>query len=651
MAAPAVPQLPPTRRRVRRIRRPNLGVYLNRPSLDLDPRALIDCLNIRIKDAHVLSENMGWVPFPEGIGDGNQFNLDSRQVLYIDAFFTRAGAQTLIFGNQKDLFKFNEGANVLNYITPIYATGTVDNTPGPDNLTITGTGTLWDTARTTTPTAGGYGKNAVSGMEISFGSAVEVLPTATWHEIDAVASDTVLTILTDPGVIGPGASYTIRQTFTGDNFDIWDGEVFPDAQEDDEDKMFITNGVEMVKWDSNDLTTAWFFPGFSCRGFREWKQIMLAFHVTEAGEVKPQTIKSSRLNFPEDYTTEEATEFVSASGVSELLNLTPLSDAVVAYYERAVSLISFVGPPLFWVTREAVPGRGLLAPGALVDFGDFHEFLSNDRAYRFDGVTLEEIQSQVFREVLRKHAPNRSDRAYAHIDEESGEVIWSIPLTTDGSAADEPPMTGYVSHYLEHVSENVQTPMTIRDWPFTASGFFARQTGSLRFSDLNVVGTHEFDKVSFTWDDRALQAAFPFNIVGDGNGDIWIVGIADTQHFPSAQTDGTFTGKIQSFARFPRIALGDAERWSLLHWIEPYSARRGGTYGLNCVPIMFDQAEADVVFATDATQFYDLQQLTDRYVPFRIVGRYAEFLFGTDAKNQPWDIAGYALSASVLGRR
>jgi hypothetical protein len=280
-----------------------------------------------------------------------------------------------------------------------------------------------------------------------------------------------------------------------------------------------------------------------------------------------------------------------------------------------------------------------------MDFGDYHEFLSRDGVYRFDGVTIAEAMEQVFKEVLRKVAPNRVRRAYAHIDEEYAEVIWSIPLTTDGQEADAPPAIGYVEHYLEDNGPNLPTPVTIRDWPYTAAGFF-QSIESLRFVDFP---TTAFRDSSLQWDDRALQAAFPLLIVGDENGDIHIL-----------NTTNTLGGNlgVNMYAHFPRFAAGDGETKGHIVHLEPYTSTRAGStdYTLRIQLNFFDTADGASIGSLG--ERFDMTGQGKRYVPIRKVARYCDVMFWTygggtyrGIKEQPWDLAGYEIKVVPAGNR
>ena len=629
------------------MRRPNLGVYLDRPSLDIDPRGLKDCLNVKIRDKRIVAEGMGWENFPQFASDVNRINLDDLRVLFIDEYRSTAGVTTAIFCNQKDIFKFNPSAGppaTVTYMTPRYAVGTA-SCAGSTTTIVGAGGALWDTGKTTAPIDGGYGNNVKAGNYISFGAADEDAQDATWYEIDSVTDDTHLELLVDPGVVADGP-YTIRQTLTGDNNDIFEAATFQNSQDTRHlglDVYYMTNGVEMFSWDGNDPTFLRFWPGFTGKNLRVTRQVLVIWNLLESGTRKHGSLRYSDTSHPDNMATEGAGEILPSDGILDLLNVVPLGDQLVCYYQGDLVMLQSVDAPLYYIARVAVPGVGLVAQRAMMDFGDYHEFLSVDGAYRFDGVTITEAMPQVFRDVLRRISPNRIKQAYAHIDEPNGEVIWSIPLATDGQADDAAPSIAYAEHYLEDVGPNLSTPMTIRAFPFTAFGIYLA-TGSLKFSDFPAT---YFEDSALQWDDRALQQAFPFEIVGDENGDIYIRNTSNTMA----------GGAVVSFAQFPRFALGDGEFKALLHHVEPYASRRQGasSYELRCVVKFFDFADTSKVSNT-ASATFDLTNESLRYMPIRGGGRFAEILFYTiggqvPVQSEPWDCAGYAIKTSAMGDR
>ena len=154
--------------------KPNLGVYLDRPFIDIPRRGAIVVDNFRIKNGRIIRENMGYDKF-------TAVNLGGALTM-IDGFFLRNNTQFLIFGTPKNLFKYNEGTDTVSYLNPIYATGTVSVTNG--SAIVTGSGTTWTT-------------NAKAGDEFHLGSATQNDPTATWYEIQSVDSNTQVTLTTN----------------------------------------------------------------------------------------------------------------------------------------------------------------------------------------------------------------------------------------------------------------------------------------------------------------------------------------------------------------------------------------------------------------------------------------------------------------------
>jgi hypothetical protein len=549
----------------------------------------------------------------------------------------------MILTNQRDVFRYDAGAEKVEYMTPIYATGSAEVITGGTTTTVTGTATAWDTNITTTPDSDGYGKNAKAGYEISFGAADETDPGATWYEIDSVTGDLELELTSAIAAVADG-DYTIRQLMRGDNNDIWESETFRDAQGGPYaaglDVYFLTNGVEMMSWDGSSEQMDWFYPGFVAKNLRTHKQTLAMWNFTEGGVNKPGALRYTELNYPFNWTTNGAGEVLPADGVLDLLNVVPLGDQIVCYYQGDIVLMQYVGPPFYFIARVAVPGKGLIAQRAVMDFGDYHELLSRDSIYRFDGVQLLESAKQVFREVLRRASPNLIGQAYAYMDEENGEVIWSVPLGSDGQDADQAPTTAYVEHYLEDVGPSLPTPCTIRDFPFTAVGQYI-SSSSLTFDDFPATA---FEDSALQFDDRALQSAFPFLVVGDNDGNVAILNTTNTK----------FGAGYLSYARFPRTALGDGEFKGLVHRIEPHATRRQGatSYPLRVMLATSDFADGDI--GGWYGHEFDLTQRGSRYVSVRQAGRYGEVIFfttGADGPAEPWDCAGYEIKVSAMGDR
>lgn len=627
----SLPALPPSTLGRDTVIAVNQGVFLDRPSIRVPKGGLTDCLNVRVKDKQLRNENMGWETFPTG---ATALVLDAAQPLLIEQFFRRTGSQTLLFANKFDLFRFDSATSLLHYVTPQYGAGTVSAIGAGPNSTVTGSGTLWNTA------AGQRSAQVRAGDYIAFGTAnyTDQLPAANWYKVQSVGSDTSLVVTGDASSESTGA-YTIRLTFAGDEFDRFTSAVFPAALPEDEDQIYISNGVDAPMYWNADITpdvgALYYDPGFTARVLIVAKNMLLYGDILESGERKSLGFRNSNVANPRDVTTGLAAELVSTEGIDRLLEFRQLGDIIVAYHERSINILQFVGLPFIFIIRTAIPTIGPIAAGAIADFGDFHEFLGPDRAYEFNGVGIDEIGSQAFREVLRRLSPDRLARIITHIDEEQGELHWITPLAAD-SAADSfaGPEKAFTEHYLEDLPSGL-VPITIRELPATATGYFERET-TLTFA--TIVG--DWQSYNFTWDDRFFEAAFPFNLFGDENGNLFILGTRDDQA-------GV---KLQSFARFGRFPVADGRNKGFLKRIEPFAKERSGS----TVPLTINVYGADAVeslMTLKATNTFDLTFAGLRFASFRAMMRYAEIEFTTNALAARWEIDGYATESQRAGWR
>lgn len=575
-----------------------------------------DCLNVRVKEGKVVRDNMGWGAFPN---DADALALGG-PVLLIDNFFLST-SQILIFGTDTDLFRYDEGTSTVVFITPRYETGTVSVTNG--SAVVTGSGTTWST-------------NLKAGDRIALGAS-ETDPEATWYTIDTVDSDTQVTLTANYAeATSSGEAYTARLTFTGGVRDYWRTESFPKAQPGGDDLWFATNGIDdVVTWDGVDDQVSVSTIGIKCKTLSRYKNMMIYGHITVSGDLRSFSIRNSAIGEPENVSTKEAAEFVVHDGVDPIVALVPLGDSLTIYGERSITLAQFVGPPLMFVFRAVIAGLGALAGRAIADFGDFHEFLGADAQYRFDGIGVAEIGSHVWREILRKQSPQRLDAIISHFDEENGELLWGMPLNTDADPENGSIERVHVEHYLEEVGSD-PTPFTIREVPATAFGFFER-LDTLRFSDI----TTAWSEQNFRWNDRFLQAAFPFNLFGDANGNVFILN----------ERDSKAGAAITSYARFGRVAAMDGVRKGVVRRIYPFTSRIPGvTYTLDVKVWRAESMADDRTLA--GTFSHDLTHPEGRFfVSPRVSARYMQIEFGTDGISEPWEISGYDIDIVPSGAR
>ncbi len=604
----------------------NLGLFFDRPLLSIPRRGLRDGHNFRITEGRLNNLNLGWDAF-------GSFNTLNGAVTLIDQFFFRNGGVKLVFGTIKDLYQYDDGAGTVAFLTPIYNTATVDVSAASPAVVSTNTGTP------------NWTSNVKAGDAIYFGATAETDPDATlnggWYTIDTVDTDDQLTLTTAvTGAPLTNVGYTARKLFTGDVFDRWTSATFFDAQPQDEDTLYLTNGVDDIfKWDGNAAQVVDAGLTFTCKHMTVYKNTMVYIHIIEdSGEIKPTSIKNSDAANPEELATGIAGEFIVGDAVDPLTTGVPLGDNLILYSARNIVAAQYVGDLLGYVFRNVAAGVGPISGASVADFGDYHEFVGPDSQYVFDGVSLREGASHVFREVLRTKSPNRLDLAFSLFDEENAELIWAVPLTSDALGAGEnSPQTAYVEHYLEDTGQDGVTPVSRRDFPFTAGGYFQRST-TLTWDQISSTWAAQ----DYRWNDQFFEAAFPLVLAGDEDGNIWTLNTSSTKGDGSA---------LPSYVRFGRVAVSDGRDRNLITRIYPFAQDYpAADYDLTVKLWGSDTASGDAALL--ATLDYPLTggQANHFVSPFR-VARYAEVEFGTTGAGDIWSLLGYDLDIRKGGRR
>lgn len=450
-----------------------------------------------------------------------------------------------------------------------------------------------------------------------------------WFTIQAITNDTSITLSTSAGtaVAGP---YTIRRKYSNAAWVNWSFDTFVNDGTSGDDLWFATNGLdEVTTWNGID-TTATLHPelGFTCKTLSTYSNMMIYGNITMAGDLLPADIINSDVGLPLNAGstgTGLSEQFTTHSGTDEILNLIPLGDYLVVYCARTIVPIQFVGDPLIFVFRVAIAGVGPISSNAIADFGDFHEFAGADAGYVFDGVTLKEVNSHVWRDILRQADPMRRRQAFAHFDEEQGDLIWSIPGNTDAGVGDigAPAAIAWPEHYLEDPGYGFEgSPFSKRQFPFTITGFYERSVGMAWNEVLET-----WEEFNFAWNDQFFQAAFPLNISGDENGVIWVLN----------QTQTANGAALPSYVRTGRFATRSGREKDLLTRVYPFA--RSLPFNLEIELFM-----GDFIAGTPnskGTQLFDMNLVEDtHFVVFYRRGRVAEFKFGSSAGN-PWVLEGW----------
>lgn len=540
-----------------------------------------------------------------------------------DKFITRDAGEHVIFFTDRNIYRLVEAENRVVFLNPAYSTGTVTAA----GTAITGVGTDWSPL-------------IKPGDEMAFGTAIQNDPGAQWYTIATVNSDTSITL--DESVVETvsGAAYTIRRTFTGAADDIWSTETFvaPDDGVGD-DLYFVTNGVDPIcTWDATStFMVSRESLNFTCKYLAVFKNMMLYANITETGgDFLPTDFINSDVGIPLEVVLGLAGQFRVHDGPDHIRNLEELGDNIVFYSERTLTHVQFVGDPLVFIFRSAsTGGNGLIASRLLADFGDYHEFVGQDTLYKFDGVSVQEVGQQVWREVLRTRDPVRHEMGFCHFDEENGELHFVIALTSDAGVgiAGASPERSYVEHYLEIPDTRIQNPFSVRSLPFNGSGF-ANVSGVLTWADL----TNAWETYGLKWNDSFQFAAFPLNIFAKDDGRIYTINIVTT-------ANGT---ALPSFVTFPRRLVAPTNSYAQGLLTRVYSFMETGTGNVTVTTRFYDHPNGPV--SRSKTNSFDLSLPQEgHFVTPYGKGRAFDIGFSTDTED--WMMNGYDTEIKLEGVR
>lgn len=405
--------------------------------------------------------------------------------------------------------------------------------------------------------------------------------------------------------------------------------------ENAQDYFLITNGVDPIKyWDGISPSIA-DLPGLDdCDGgvksvrakaMLYFQNFLILLNTTENGHPCPQRMRTSQIN---DITKWKKNSDGSGEsfwgdltdGVDWGVRLMPFANYVVAYKERSIQVLSYVGGDLVWDKRPAIIGTGLLAPRAIVDLGDEHIFIGPDNIYSFDLVDVKIAGDDIAKEFFRLLDPGKANLTIGFFIEETPEAWFVFVSTTSPDGLPD-----------KAIVYNTDTKAwSIRDLPFTCFGYYNLVDDPIWDADEDT-----WDSDDTEWDDSRSLANAPINLAGDKNGYVYVFG--------GNSKDGE---DLDCFVRTKLFDFKNPFQLKRAKRIQ-FMVSREGSYDLQVKVYTAANVDEDLVLAS--TKYMSLDKTTPPWIDIDVTARYMMFEFATLKKDQPFRITGYVIYYDTRG--
>lgn len=398
------------------------------------------------------------------------------------------------------------------------------------------------------------------------------------------------------------------------------------------DMFVITNGKDTVRsWDGvsetivdlpglTDCVNAGQTAGITVNNARclaYFNNFLILGGTTEDGTAYPQRLRWSQIGNIQKWKLEtngsgQAGHGDMTDGVDWIVRLLPFKNYLVAYKERSIQVITYVGGTEIFDKWPAIAGTGLLASKAIVDLGDEHLFLGPDNFYSFNFQEVLVAGDDIAKDFFSQLDPDKANLTTAFVVEENSEV-WFAYVSTNSSNG----------LHDKAVVYNYETKAwSFRDMPMTSFGYYRAKTNTTIDSfDIDI------DSMNSNFDDSQNLANAPINLCGDAQGYIYVLS--------GHSKDGA------DLPCFVRTKLFDFGRPDLLKRAKriQFMISREGPYNLEVR--IGTAANVDEPITWSDTKYMSLDRTTPPWVDFDVTDRHMMFEFGTPSKDQPFRITGY----------
>jgi len=342
--------------------------------------------------------------------------VDYPPIQGIETFWDTTGNKTTIIFDKKFIYAVTAAGYVRKEWT--YATGTCSSS----GRTVTGSGTLWDTAASYVQA----GDLFVLDANGSGDGPEEIL-------IASVTDDTHLELASTPaGTYGASTDYKIVRAFKFVGQDLLDWATRADLL------YYTDHDKPVVKWDGTTFTVvdSGLFKARCLTYFNDRLILGNTINVTDGTYHKQRFRWGNRAS----ETLTDDNHYLDLPYTSdELLRLIPLGSLLIAYFENSI----WYGQPTnmqsdlpYAFTRLDTGGIGLVGQRAVIPWTDGHFFIGQDNFYYLNFSSqqpLTPVGNAVFDFVDRLEIRDSLWRSYVSVDPLNDSIVFGLPGS--GSAA------------------------------------------------------------------------------------------------------------------------------------------------------------------------------------------------------------------------
>jgi len=358
-----------------------------------------------------------------------------------------------------------------------------------------------------------------------------------------------------------------------------------------------------------------------------FNEFLILGGTVENGIAYPQRLRWSTIgDITKWKNTNQATQDLQAGwadmtdGVDWIQSLQTIGNYVVAYKERSVQVVTYVGGDEIFDKWPAIEGYGLLAPKALLDLGDEHIFLGNNNIYSFDTREVKIAGDDISKDFFNDLDPGNTVLSNCFYFEEVPEGGFNYVSTSSPDGLPD-----------KAIVYNPDTKAwSIRDMPMMCFGYYNQISTSL-WDDQDVT----WDSQEQEWDSSKNLANAPINLCSDSSGNLY--------NFDGHSLDGA---DINSFIQTKLFDFGNPVLMKRVIRLQLMISREG-PYTLPMYVGTAANVDEDIVWYGPYNM--SLDKTTPPWVDFDITARYMTFKLGTTLQNQPWKLTGYVIYYQMRG--